>query len=114
MWGLPGGHVEDGETPDVASSRETLEETRLKAKAAKLIDVHYRLTFDNLGRPTTVVIFYFLMEEEDATAVPVPGDDVEELRLVDAPEFAQLVGNPFIQARIPGTVWNKLSSINSI
>ena len=113
MWGLPSGHVEEGETPDTAVSRETVEEAHLKAKVAELIDVHYRLSFDELGRPTTTVIFYFLMEEEDATAEPIPGDDVEELRFVDTPEFAKLVGSPFIQARIPGTVWNKLSSINS-
>lgn len=27
MWGIPGGKLEDGETPDVAAIRETFEET---------------------------------------------------------------------------------------
>lgn len=29
-WGIPGGHIEDGELPEAAAVRETLEETNLQ------------------------------------------------------------------------------------
>ncbi len=39
-WGLPGGGVDHGESPNVAVRRELYEETGLKALSAQLIDVH--------------------------------------------------------------------------
>lgn len=39
-WGLPGGGVEHGESPEAAMRRELYEETSLAALSAELIDVH--------------------------------------------------------------------------
>ncbi len=39
-WGLPGGRVEHGESPERALHRELREETGLTASSARLIDVH--------------------------------------------------------------------------
>ncbi|MDR7087804.1 8-oxo-dGTP pyrophosphatase MutT (NUDIX family) [Aeromicrobium panaciterrae] len=39
-WGLPGGGVDHGESPNVAVRRELYEETGLKALSARLMDVH--------------------------------------------------------------------------
>lgn len=39
-WGLPGGGVDHGESPNLAVHRELHEETGLKAVSARLIDVH--------------------------------------------------------------------------
>lgn len=37
MWQFPAGAIEDGETPEQAAVRETLEETGLTVEAAKLL-----------------------------------------------------------------------------
>ena len=39
-WGLPGGGVDHGESPHLAVRRELYEETGLKARSARLVDVH--------------------------------------------------------------------------
>lgn len=39
-WGLPGGGVDHGESPNVAVLRELHEETGLTAVSARLMDVH--------------------------------------------------------------------------
>lgn len=85
---LPGGHVEDGESPESAAVRELHEETTLTGKIDRLL-----FTSSHNGRPA----FYFLIG--DVSGVPsLSGeealdhgpDNTFELRWLRADEFEQL------------------------
>ncbi|MFI9594443.1 NUDIX hydrolase [Nonomuraea sp. NPDC052265] len=89
---LPGGHVEDGESPESAAVRELHEETTLTGEIDRLL-----FTGSHNGRPA----FYFLMR--DVNGVPsLSGeesldhgpDNTFELRWARAAEFEQLNLHP--------------------
>jgi 8-oxo-dGTP pyrophosphatase MutT (NUDIX family) len=56
-WGWPGGHIDEGETPEMACSREMQEELGVTPKVGRLLTVHWVPPFD--GRPVPLVHFMF-------------------------------------------------------
>lgn len=85
---LPGGHVEPGETAEVAAVRELTEETSLEGTIDRLL-----WTGQHNDRPAS----YFLMADVSGTAV-LSGEEAEkhgpdnsyELRWARADEFGEL------------------------
>ncbi|MFC4591612.1 NUDIX domain-containing protein [Sphaerisporangium corydalis] len=68
-WGWPGGHVDEGETPERACAREVTEELGLRLRVGRLLGVHWVPPFPD--RPLPLVHFLF-----DCGTVPGAGDIV--------------------------------------
>lgn len=81
---LPGGHVEFGEEPTDALSREFMEEFGLSVSANKPIRT-FAYVYDDVH---TVGITYLLSSDDDLSDIKVNMDDAEEIIWVQASDFA--------------------------
>lgn len=84
-WSVPGGIVELGESPEQAVIREVQEETSLKVRKPKLIDVVNNVMTDEAGRIKYdfVIIDYLVMVEGGEAEA---ASDAEELKWVPLKE----------------------------
>ena len=85
LWAVPGGFVEQGETVEEAARREAFEETGVKIRIKKLLDV-----YSDPGRdPRGTISVAFIAEALSRKARG--GDDAEEakwFRLSEMPPLA--------------------------
>mgnify|MGYP001564744750 FL=1 len=90
-WGFPKGHLETGESPDVAAIREVEEETGLGGLTltapVEVIDWHFRFR----GRLVHKVCHFFLIEAACGEARPLRKEGITDYRWVDFSEAASLV-----------------------
>lgn len=77
-WGLPKGHLEDGETAEQAALRETSEETGLESLQSHgpvaTIDWYFRLR----GRLIHKFCHFFLLESPHGQPVPQQDEGISE------------------------------------
>ncbi len=75
-WEIPGGRVDDGETPEVAATRECLEETGIECSNLRKL-VEYYPGLDNFNNRTTVYASSETRTVSQFTSVP---SEVTEIR----------------------------------
>ena len=73
MWGLPGGFIERGETPEMGAERELIEETNLQGKVKNLLGTcsHFNTIFGD------ILLVGMEVQIEDWSALRA-GDDAAE------------------------------------
>lgn len=86
MWALPGGFVDEGETPLEAAKRELKEETNLVVKSLTYVG-----KWDKDGRdPRGKVVTTAFKAIVDGDVKPKAGDDAKEIKWFDIDELPQL------------------------
>ena len=87
VLGLPKGHLDEGETPEVAATREVTEETGVTAELIdKLGDVEY--SYERRGRRRAKRVAFFLFEYRSGS-VEDHDHEIEEARWMPLEEAAE-------------------------
>ena len=90
-WGFPKGHLEPGEAPEHAATREVVEETGLAAVesrgAIETIDWYFRFR----GRLIHKVCHFYLMESVDDRTSPQRAEGITECQWVTYEEAARMI-----------------------
>lgn len=69
-WEIPGGGIDEGETPEEAASRECLEETGVFCRDLKPL-IEFQLGVDTINNPTYIYITHDFVERELSPSSPL-------------------------------------------
>ena len=85
LWGLPGGFIERGETPEEGGRRELKEETNLAGDIERYIGncSHYNTMWGD------ILLLGFIMKVKDINPL-YPGDDAQEAKFFSIPAMPKL------------------------
>jgi ADP-ribose pyrophosphatase YjhB (NUDIX family) len=93
-WSVPGGIVEENESPRAACIREVKEEIGIDAKIADFVGVAYRSDQDHRGDSLQFVFFCGKLKKEEISAIRVDGKEIVEYKFVTADDALPLLNKP--------------------
>ncbi len=88
LWSPPGGSVELGETVEDAAARETLEETAVRVRPARVVDVRDVILRDPDGRVRWHYVLFAVLCDW-VSGEPFPATDAENARFVLLSELGE-------------------------
>lgn len=97
-WEIPGGVVEENESPKQTAERETLEEIGLIVRIPSCLVVHYRAAQDKQDENIMFVFDGGIVA--DATELKLDGKEISEAKFVSFQDAAPLVGER-LASRLP-------------
>ena len=103
LWSVPGGRVEPGESMAAAVEREVREETGLAVRAGAEVG-RVRIP----GRGVIYDVVDLACTLLDPAAVPVAGDDADDVTFADAADLERLTCTPRLLETLRG--WGVLPS----
>ena len=100
LWLLPGGIVEEGESPAQACVREVKEEIGLDITTGRLLCVDYKVQQGTREEGIEFVFFGGILAEETIGQIQLQADELSEFRFVKLAEAMELL-NPWSARRMP-------------
>jgi 8-oxo-dGTP pyrophosphatase MutT (NUDIX family) len=86
-WEIPGGVVEDDESPRLSAQRETLEEIGLEREIGRLLVVDYS---DRVGDKSESLMFIFdggVLSEDEIKSIVLQAEELDEFIFVGVDEL---------------------------
>jgi len=102
-WLLPGGSVEQDESPAQGCSREVTEELGLKLRIVRLLCIDYTVKTEEKSEALQFVFYYGILDQKQIQAIKLQEAELSEYRFV-AFEEAILLLDKNIARRLPSCV----------
>ena len=92
-WEVPGGGIEENESPLEAAVRETKEELGLELKNPRLVGVDYRHTQGGKEEMLHFVFFGGVLADTEIRKIKLQSDELKACRFVNIEEVHSLCGS---------------------